>query len=126
MNRDAVWIAGAGLSGLSTAIGLTRRGHRVDVFEKNADSGASRRGHRNAIENWTTKVDILQLLQQAGIIADFEYRSMPNIEICIGSDARYIVSAQQPLCYLVKRGPEPGSLEYALKNQALDYGVNIH
>ena len=62
MNRDVVRIAGAGQSGLSTAIGLTRRGHRVDAFEKNADSGEARRGHWDAMENWTTTLDVLELV----------------------------------------------------------------
>ena len=63
MNRDTIRIAGAGLSGLSAAIGLARQGHQVDVFEKNADSGESRRGHWDAIENWTTQEDVLELVR---------------------------------------------------------------
>ena len=124
--QDPIRIAGAGLSGLSAAIGLAQQGHVVDVFEKNADSGESRRGHWDAMENWTTEEDVLELLCQAGIAADFEHRPISNIDVYAGNGARYSVSVKQPLCYLVKRGPEQGSLEYALKSQALRHGVNIH
>jgi flavin-dependent dehydrogenase len=51
MGTEAVRIAGAGLSGLSTAIGLARLGHRVDVFEKNTDSGMLRHADWDAIES---------------------------------------------------------------------------
>jgi len=37
MSRNSIRIAGAGLAGVSAAIGLARRGHQVEVFEKNAD-----------------------------------------------------------------------------------------
>ena len=53
MSHDSIHIAGAGLAGLSAAIGLAQRGHRVEVFEKNADSGAARHSDWDAIENWT-------------------------------------------------------------------------
>ena len=42
MKADSIRIAGAGLSGLSAAICLARHGHRVEVFEKNAESGQTR------------------------------------------------------------------------------------
>jgi flavin-dependent dehydrogenase len=42
MKSDRIRIAGAGLSGLSAAIGLAQRGYRVDVLERNADSGQTR------------------------------------------------------------------------------------
>ncbi|HEX7587478.1 MAG TPA: FAD-dependent oxidoreductase, partial [Anaerolineae bacterium] len=96
MNRDTIRIAGAGLSGLSAAIGLARRGHRVDVFEKNADSGEARRGHWDAMENWTTEEDVLALLRPAGIALEFQIRPMPNIDICAGNGTRYAVSAKRP------------------------------
>ena len=75
MSNDSIRIAGAGLAGLSAAIGLAQRGQRVEVFEKNADSGAARHSDWDAIENWTTEADMLDLLGDWGIAPSFEHRS---------------------------------------------------
>ena len=53
MKTDYIRIAGAGLSGLSAAICLAQRGYRVEIFERNIDSGQTRHADWDAIENWT-------------------------------------------------------------------------
>ena len=73
MGTSLVRIAGAGLSGLSAAIGLARLGHRVEVFEKNANSGMSRHADWDAIENWTTEQDFFTSLCEWSILPRFEY-----------------------------------------------------
>jgi 2-polyprenyl-6-methoxyphenol hydroxylase-like FAD-dependent oxidoreductase len=81
MGMTPIRIAGAGLAGLSAAIGLARRGYRVDVFEKNADSGQARHTDWDAIENWTTEEDLLDLLGTWGIAPSFEHRSKLDFEV---------------------------------------------
>jgi flavin-dependent dehydrogenase len=126
MNGDTIRIAGAGLAGLSAAIGLARRGRRVEIFEKNADSGQVRHEDWDAIENWTTEADMMTLLEEWGIAPDFEHRSKLDFEVYDKDGVRYPVTTPRPFFYLLKRGPERGSVEQALKRQALDYGVTIH
>lgn len=126
MSMDTIRIAGAGLAGLSAAIGLARSGYRVEVFEKNADSGQARHPEWDGIENWTTETDLLTLLGEWGIAPHFEYRSCLNFEVYDQDGVCYPVTTPRPLLYMLKRGPEQGSLEQSLKTQAQDHGVMIH
>ncbi|HEY3475246.1 MAG TPA: FAD-dependent oxidoreductase [Anaerolineales bacterium] len=126
MKTDTIRIAGAGLSGLSAAICLAQRGHRVEVFEKNAESGQTRHADWDAIENWTTEEDFLACLAQWGIQPTYEYRAPSSFEVYDPKGDCYQVHLQRPFFYLLKRGVEHGSIEQALKAQALEYGVTIH
>src|SRR4051812_21401318 len=126
MSHDSIRIAGAGLAGLSAAIGLARRGHRVELFEKNADSGAARHSDWDAIENWTTETDMLALLDDWGIAPSFEHRSKLDFEVYDNEGVRFPGTTPRPVFFLLKRGPECGAGEQKLKRQALDYGVDIH
>lgn len=126
MKTEPVLIAGAGLSGLSTAIGLAQRGQRVEVFEKNAECGSSRRSDWDAIENWTTEQDLLACLGKWGLNSAFEHRAPLHFEVLDPAGECYSVGMQKPFFYIVKRGPGQGSIEQALKRQALEHGVTIH
>lgn len=126
MNSDSIRIAGGGLSGLSAAIGLARRGHRVEVFERNADSGVTRHADWDAIENWTTEADFLTLLQEWGIEPSFENRAPASFEVIDPKGNCHTVHLRRPFFYLLKRGVEHGSIEKSLKEQALEQGAKIH
>ena len=126
MAAEIVRIAGAGLSGLSTAIGLARLGHRVAVFERNTDSGMLRHADWDAIENWTTEQDLLASISQWGIMPTFGHRAPLCFEVYNGHGECQVFALQQPLFYLVSRGSQAGSVEQALKTQALDLGVRIY
>ena len=125
MKTDTIRIAGAGLSGLSAAICLAQRGHRVEVLEKNADSGRTRHADWDAMENWTTEEDFLACLAQWGIQSTFEYRAPLSFEVYDPEGQCYTLELPRPLFYLLKRGAECGSVEQVLKAQALAHGVSI-
>jgi flavin-dependent dehydrogenase len=126
MKTDRIRIAGAGLSGLSAAIGLAQRGHRVEVFERNAESGQTRHTDWDAIENWTTEEDFLTCLRQWGIQPAFEHREPLSFEVYDPQGDCHEVKLPRPFFYLLKRGVERGSIEQALKAQALESGVKLH
>lgn len=126
MKADRIRIAGAGLSGLSAAIGLAQGGHQVEVFERNSDSGQTRHTDWDAIENWTTEEDFLACLLQWGIQPTFAHREPLSFEVYDPKGDCYAVTLPRPFFYLLKRGVERGSIEHALKEQALECGVRIH
>jgi flavin-dependent dehydrogenase len=126
MGASIVRIAGAGLSGLSTAIGLASLGQRVEVFEKNADSGMLRHADWDAIENWTTERDLFASIGEWGILPTFEHRTPFSFEVYDAKGECQIVTLRQPLFYLVSRGSQAGSVEQSLKAQALEHGVRIY
>jgi len=119
-----VRIVGGGLSGLTTAIQLARRGVGVDVFERRGARGMAPGPRCDAVENWTTTDDLGALLPDWGIGAE-PFRPATSIEVCTYDGERHMLCSTRPLLYLVKRGGQEGCLDHALKAQALDLGVRI-
>jgi flavin-dependent dehydrogenase len=118
-------ILGAGPSGLSAAITLAKEGFQVDVYEKNTDVGGRFKGDLQGLENWSEKEDVLLTLSKMNIETNFEYSPFNKLSI---SDSKkyWNFSLDRPAFYLVKRGSIVGSLDHALKEQAMSLGVEIH
>lgn len=121
----AIQIAGAGPSGLAAAITLARAGRRVVVHEAQREVGYRFQGDLQGLENWSTELDVLEMLQEAGFATDFA-----SISCCQGLafDAwgkPYEIKSPVPLFYLVERGPGAASLDSALLRQALEVGVEV-
>ena len=125
MKKDKIRIAGAGISGLTAAISLSRMGYPVEVFEKNGDSGFERTSDWDAIENWTTREDFRELIKSWGIENTFELACPEIIEVFDTSESAYTINSCRPMIYLVRRGTQVGSLDQCLKEQALECGVEI-
>ena len=126
MHSSVIGIAGAGLAGLTTAIGLAQSDQPVEVFEVAPDSGWWRKSAWDAVENWTTEDDFMVLLDRWKIDHTFECRPICNFEVYDLQGECHSIRTPRPILYLVKRGNQPGALEYGLKNQALECGVTIH
>ncbi len=126
MHHPITGIAGAGLAGLSTAIGLAQANQPVEVFEAAPDSGWGRKNTWDAVENWTTKTDFADLLDSWEINRNFEYWPVNHLEVYDPRGECHFITSPRPLLYLVKRGDQPGTLEHSLKEQALDCGATIH
>ena len=126
MNRAKTVIAGAGLAGLTTAIGLAQSGWPVEIFDSAPDSGWERKGTWDAIENWTTEADFLTQFDSRKIFRGFECRPVHNFEVYDPSGECHTITSPRPFLYLVKRGCQPGTLEHALKEQTLESGVTVH
>jgi flavin-dependent dehydrogenase len=126
MRSETIKIAGAGLAGLTAAISLARGGHKVVLYEKNSETGENRNPDWDAIENWTTELDFMHLLPKWGVRRDFDIHATREFMLLDNQGDCYPVSTAQPFFYLVRRGPQPGTIDQALKDQALDAGVTIH
>jgi len=120
-----VEIVGAGPAGLAAALAVTRAGGPAIVYEASAEVGSRFHGDFQGLENWTTTGDVLDELAALGIEPGFEYRAFHECLFFDAAGRDYSVRSQQPLWYQVRRGPEPGSLDQALKQQALTAGVKI-
>lgn len=126
MEPKKIKIAGAGPSGLTAAINLNMAGYQVDVFEKRVDAGKRFHGDLQGLENWSEETNVLQELRNMNIDINFDADPFTRQVITNGYKSRVSnYPEDKPLCYLVKRGVGPGSLDQGLKAQALQAGVNI-
>lgn len=119
-------ILGAGLSGLTAAINLAKAGYKVDVYEKNKDSGMRFNGDLQGLENWTMEKDVLQDLNSMNIKINFNANPYKLLHVYDDNLKEKLIKSKRPMFYIVQRGALKGSIDYGLKKQALDAGVNIH
>lgn len=118
-------ILGAGLSGLTAAINLAKKGYKVSIYEKNKDVGMRFHGDLQGLENWSEKKDILEELKEMNVEINFDCDPFFKTIFANGSRDKEI-SSKKPLFYLVKRGSSFKTFDYGLKEQALKLGVNIY
>ena len=118
-------ILGSGLSGLTAAINLTKQGYKVDIYEKNKDVGIRFHGDLQGLENWSEKRDILEELKEMNIEINFDCDPFSHITLTNCTKTKDVFT-ERPLFYLVKKGSFSGTIDYGLKEQALELGVKIH
>ena len=122
---ETIQIAGAGLAGLSAAITLAIAGRNVIVRESRAVVGARFNGDFQGLENWTGSVDVIDWLKSLGVECDFHYQPFSYGTAFDAWGESYPISSNQPLFYLVERGPGAESLDSALLRKALAVGVEV-
>jgi len=122
---ETIQIAGAGLAGLSAAITLAIAGRNVIVRESRAVVGARFNGDFQGLENWTGSVDVIDWLKSLGIECDFHYQPFSYGTAFDAWGESYPITSNQPLFYLVERGPGAESLDSALLRKALVVGVEV-
>jgi flavin-dependent dehydrogenase len=122
---ERINILGAGISGLSAAINLAKKGYNVEIFEKRSDCGKRFLGDLEGLENWSSKIDTIKEINLMNIKTNFDCKPYNKLFVSEGKEVLE-VNLKKPMFYLVKRGAIPNSIDQGLKNQALDQGVKIH
>lgn len=124
MKDSTIRIIGAGPAGLSAAINLARKDHRVIVHEKNPDVGMRFHNDFQGLENWSSRDDVMDVLRAMSIDIGFLHRPVCS-GFLYGPSLNAEIRAREPLFYLLKRGIEPDTLDHSLKKQASELGVRI-
>lgn len=120
-----IQIAGAGPAGLTAAITLAHAGRQVVVHEMQSEVGHRFGGDFQGLENWSTQEDVLTMLETSGLTTDFSTMACSNGTVFGPAGKPYEIKSDEPLFYLVERGPGPGTLDSALLRQALALGVEV-
>ena len=119
--REAVRIAGAGLAGLTAALGLARAGYPVDVYESKTRFLPSSGPHTEAIRNYRA-VDALEDLHKVG----FDIRPFSTVQRTFRYSPRFRNVLYGPAHYLFMRGREDYTVDQALLRLAKASGVTFH
>ena len=118
-------VIGAGPSGLVAAATLARGGRTVRVFEKAAVVGHRFSGDFQGLENWSSQTDALTRLDDLGVEPSFAHRPFNEATFYDRSLRPVVARSERPLFYVVRRGPEEGSLDRSLLDQARDAGAEV-
>jgi len=124
-DETPIEIAGAGPAGLAAAITLAQAGHQVVIHEMQKEVGHRFGGDFQGLENWSTRENVLSMLQESGLSTDFTAMPCRNGTVFDPTGKPYEIKSDEPLFYLVERGSGPGSLDRALLEQAQSLGVEV-
>lgn len=124
-DKSRIEIVGAGPAGLAAAITLARGGRAVMVHEAQSEVGYRFSRDLQGLDNWSTHQDVLEVLQSQGLTTDFNMLPCREGTAFDAWDKAYNISSDEPLFYMVERGPGKGTLDTALLNQALKLGVEV-
>src|SRR5512144_993621 len=120
-----VSISGAGPAGLAAAMTLARAGVPTVVHEFRHDVGARFHGDFQAIENWTTPADVIEELGELGIETRFDLVPCREGVFYGPTEHESVLRSPDPFFYLVRRGPEAGTLDSGMKSAAIECGVDV-
>jgi flavin-dependent dehydrogenase len=123
--KKTIKIAGAGISGLTSAINLVKRGYNAEIYEKKENIAHRFKGDFQGIENWTTGDDALELIKSYGIDLNFNITPSNSFNVCGPKRESKNFNSERTIYYLIQRGIEEGNLDNSLYNQALSCGVKI-
>lgn len=124
-SESAVEIAGAGPAGLAAAITLAHAGREVIVYETQKEVGHRFGRDFQGLENWTTKQDALEVFKDLKITTDFIAKPSRNGTVFDPTGKPFEIKTEEPLFYLIERGPGPSTLDTAMLEQAKSLGVDV-
>jgi len=104
---------------------LARAGVPVVVHEFRHEVGSRFHGDFQGIENWTTPGDVLEELRELGIETRFDLVPCREGVFYGPTERESVLRSADPLFYLVRRGPDPGTLDSGMKAAAIECGVEL-
>lgn len=121
-----IQIAGAGPAGLACAIELASRGLACEVFERHPVVGGRFDGDHQILPSFGDEPWGGQLLSELGL----DESTLARVPL---HSARFLDEAgriaegrsEKPFAYLIRRGPDPGSLDFAMAARARELGAKI-
>ncbi|MFV2060065.1 MAG: NAD(P)/FAD-dependent oxidoreductase [Gammaproteobacteria bacterium] len=124
-DKTTIEIAGAGPAGLAAAITLATAGRKVVVHEAHKEVGYRFGKDFQGLENWTTEQNALSVLNDLGLNTNFKSFACQRGIVFDYKDTAYEFFSENPIFYMVERGPGENSLDTALLQQALSLGVEV-
>lgn len=125
MKNKEIKIAGAGISGLTSAIVLAKAGYKVKVFERNDDVGKRFNEDFQGLMNYGFDQDVLEFMGGVGLETDFWNKPIVDIDLIGPNNYKRNFTSKKPFVYLIQRGNTEKTLDQSLKKQALENGVEI-
>ncbi len=124
-NKEKIEIVGAGPAGLSAAIAAENNEKKVNVFEKQKQVGHRFHGDYQGLENWSSEQNVLEEFEALGIEPTFDHTPVNECVFWSADGEKFDFRSNEPLWYLVRRGPGEGTLDRALLEQAHEAGATI-
>ena len=121
---QTVKILGGGIAGLTAAINLKRAGIDVEVHERKEFCGKATRDFQ-FMENWIFAEDALVALKHFNIDIRFYVKPWYSMEFISPSLKKCLKTSSEPVIYVLKRGPEDGSIDHSLQKQATAADIPI-
>ena len=125
LQMQTVRIAGAGPSGLAAAIALARAGRTVEVHEARPDVGTRFIGDLQIIESASESEPVPVFLDRIGIARNFYFRAADWATFYDHRRVARMIRSGEPYGWFIRRGPEEGTLDRGLLEQARAAGANV-
>ena len=127
MESEPIHILGAGLSGLSAAILLSKAGHEVHVHEIREDSGARFDGDFQGLENWTGDNDFFEEMSEWGLDpTSFKSNAFSIVDLIHPDDVITQPKTEGIAFRVVERGTDEHCIDQGFKRMAIESGAKIH
>lgn len=102
-----------------------RAGRSVRIYEKSRTVGHRFAGDFQGLENRSASVDAIDRPGRLGVRADFAHKPVREVVFYDHRLRPTLVAAPEPPFYLVRRGPEEGTLDTSLLDQARNAGAEV-
>ncbi|GIW21967.1 MAG: NAD(P)/FAD-dependent oxidoreductase [Candidatus Sericytochromatia bacterium] len=126
MNK-VIKIAGAGISGLSSAIFLKKFGFLPEIYEIKSSVGYRFKGDFQGFENWSSDKDIIDILKDLELDINFNFIPSYTFKVCSPKrNLKTFESKERPFYYLIQRGFKEGYLDYSLYKQVENLNIPVY
>jgi flavin-dependent dehydrogenase len=120
-------IAGAGPAGLACAIELASRGIACEVHERHRVVGGRFDGDHQILPAFGDAPWGDAILVELGISESaLEFVPLHSARFFDGTRRSAVGHSERPFAWLVRRGPQSGTLDHAMAARARELGVKIH